>query len=416
MSARPGTPWREFAAAVRADHAAMRAHDERYAGPEGRGAGLVRDLVVRIGFQMMFAYRVMRLGAALGIPLAPQIVSRLIRHLYGADIHWDAELAPGVTIVHGMGMCINGSARVGAGAILFQNVTLGLSIHPETRAIGAPELGRDVHVAPGATLVGRQRRVGGDSRTERVGPAVLGDVGGGGPDDLERSRLTVLGGAAPGRDPVPAQDRPDRLRLLALDGGDVEAQLEPGPTPRDPGDPVAEGGPGERLAVRGRGEGDPGVGVEVVDVGGIHQAVHRRVDGRRGPAAAVEAIVERGDHLVLAFHARIRVHEAAQAVQPEDREAGLGQGPKVAAGALDPEQLDGLAHHRIDADALRRGVAAGVIRVRGIGAEPVRAREQLDNGRARSAGIAGDGLGVSRRHAPHPACCPPTRSAAICSK
>ena len=141
-------------AAVRADHAAMRAHDERYAGPEGRGAGLVRDLVVRIGFQMMFAYRVMRLGAALGIPLAPQIVSRLIRHLYGADIHWDAELAPGVTIVHGMGMCINGSARVGTGAILFQNITLGLSIHPETRAIGAPELGRDVHVAPGATLVG----------------------------------------------------------------------------------------------------------------------------------------------------------------------------------------------------------------------------------------------------------------------
>jgi serine O-acetyltransferase len=154
MSDRPGSPWREFVAAVRTDHAAMRAHDERYAGPEGRGAGLVRDLVVRIGFQMMFAYRVMRLAAALGIPLAPQIVSRLIRHLYGADIHWDAELAPGVTIVHGMGMCINGSARVGAGAILFQNVTLGLSIHPETRAIGAPELGRDVHVAPGATLVG----------------------------------------------------------------------------------------------------------------------------------------------------------------------------------------------------------------------------------------------------------------------
>ena len=154
MSDRPGSPWREFAEAVRADHAAMRAHDERYAGPEARGAGLVRDLVVRIGFQMMFAYRVMRLGAALGIPLAPQIVSRLIRHLYGADIHWDADLAPGITIVHGMGICINGTARVGAGAILFQNVTLGLSIHPETREVGAPDLGRDVHVGPGATLVG----------------------------------------------------------------------------------------------------------------------------------------------------------------------------------------------------------------------------------------------------------------------
>jgi serine O-acetyltransferase len=154
MSDRRPTPWSEFAAAVRADHAAMRAHDARYAGPDARGGGLVRDMVVRIGFQMLVGYRVMRLLAALGIPLAPQIVSRLIRHLYGADIHWDADLAPGVTLVHGIGLCINGSARVGAGAILFQNVTLGLSIHPETRAIGAPELGRDVHVGPGATLVG----------------------------------------------------------------------------------------------------------------------------------------------------------------------------------------------------------------------------------------------------------------------
>ena len=154
MSDRPGKAWPEFAAAVRADHAAMCAHDERYAGPGTRSGGLARDMVVRIGFQMMVAYRAMRLGAALGIPLVPQIISRLIRHLYGADIHWDADLAPGVTIVHGMGICINGSARVGAGAILFQNVTLGLSIHPETRAIGAPELGRDVHVGPGATLVG----------------------------------------------------------------------------------------------------------------------------------------------------------------------------------------------------------------------------------------------------------------------
>jgi serine O-acetyltransferase len=103
---------------------------------------------------MMVVYRVMRLCVALGLPLIPQIISRLMRHLYGSDIHWNAEFEPGVSVVHGMGLCISGSARVGAGAILFQNVTLGTSIHPDTREIGAPELGRDVHVAPGATLVG----------------------------------------------------------------------------------------------------------------------------------------------------------------------------------------------------------------------------------------------------------------------
>jgi serine O-acetyltransferase len=149
----PGA-WREFVAAVHADHAALRDHDERYGSHGGRAGHAAVDFVVRIGFQMMVAYRVMRLCGALGIPLAPQLICRLIRHLYGADIHWEAELAPGVTLVHGMGICISGSARVGSGAILFQNVTLGVSIHPETRAIGAPELDRDVHVGPGATLVG----------------------------------------------------------------------------------------------------------------------------------------------------------------------------------------------------------------------------------------------------------------------
>jgi serine O-acetyltransferase len=154
MSDQRSGAWREFVAAVRADHQALCDHDERYGRgglPRGR---LATDLVVRIGFQMMVAYRLMRLSLALGIPLAPQIISRLIRHLYGSDIHWRAELEPGVTLVHGMGLCISSSARVGAGAILFQHVTLGESIHPETRAVGAPQLGRDVHVGPGATLVG----------------------------------------------------------------------------------------------------------------------------------------------------------------------------------------------------------------------------------------------------------------------
>jgi serine O-acetyltransferase len=154
MKARAQGAWRAFTAAVRADHTALCAHDERYGSHGGRQGSPAGDFVVRIGFQMMVVYRVMRLCVALGIPLVPQILSRLMRHLYGADIHWNAEFEPGVSLVHGMGICISGSVRVGAGAILFQNVTLGTSIHPDTREIGAPELGRDVHVAPGATLVG----------------------------------------------------------------------------------------------------------------------------------------------------------------------------------------------------------------------------------------------------------------------
>jgi len=45
-------------------------------------------------------------------------------------------------------------AVVGPGCILFHNVTLGVGLDPVTRESGAPTLGKDVHVGPGATLLG----------------------------------------------------------------------------------------------------------------------------------------------------------------------------------------------------------------------------------------------------------------------
>ena len=156
--------WSRFVASVRADHAQLYDFDERYTSkaheaalhgnPKG-GAGLVaRDLVQRIGMQMMAAYRVMRLFDELGVPLAPKVTSRLIRLFYGSDIHWDAQIADGVTIVHGMGLAISGSARIGSRCLIFHNVTLGEAIDPKTRAVGAPTVEDDVHIGPGATLLG----------------------------------------------------------------------------------------------------------------------------------------------------------------------------------------------------------------------------------------------------------------------
>jgi serine O-acetyltransferase len=96
----------------------------------------------------------MRLLHECRLPLLPQIMSRLIRHLYASDIHWEAEFDPGVMVVHGMGLCISHSARVEGGVILFQGVTLGIGIDPHTRETGAPHVEADVHVGAGATLVG----------------------------------------------------------------------------------------------------------------------------------------------------------------------------------------------------------------------------------------------------------------------
>jgi serine O-acetyltransferase len=159
-----GRAWREMAHAVREDQAMMRHYDTKYAADlRGARAALAQDLVTRVGFQMLAAYRVMRFCVSAGIPLAPRVASRMIRHLYGADIHWQAQFEPGVVVVHGMGLAVSHAARVERGAILFQNVTLGVGIDPETRRVGGPLVERGVHVGAGSTLIG-PIRVGAGSK------------------------------------------------------------------------------------------------------------------------------------------------------------------------------------------------------------------------------------------------------------
>jgi serine O-acetyltransferase len=139
---------------VLADYNSTRRYRAKYHADQIALYRLPVDLVRRIGFQTLAWVRVMQSADAAGVPLVPQVVSRLIRHAYGAEIHWRAGLSPGMSIVHGTGIVVSHRARVGPGCILFQNVTLGEGIDPETRETGAPTLGRDVHVGPGATLLG----------------------------------------------------------------------------------------------------------------------------------------------------------------------------------------------------------------------------------------------------------------------
>ena len=131
-------------------------------------------------------------------------------------------------------------------------------------------------------------------------------------------------------------------------------------------------------------------------------AVHRGVDRRRRAAPAVEAVVERGHHLVLALDARVDVDERPQPVEAEHREARVGERAEVAARALDPQQVDEAAGHGIDGRPLGRRVAAGVVGVARVRAEAMRAVEER---------LAGRG-GVDA-HAPQPAWLPPTRASTI---
>jgi serine acetyltransferase/GT2 family glycosyltransferase len=149
-----GSALLRFAHAVRTDYAAVQRYRGKYHEDEIPLTRLPQHLVQKIGFQMMTATRVMQLFRDAGVPVLPKVASRLIRHLYSAEIHWDTDIAPGVCIVHGNGIVLSHAAKVDEGCILFHNVTLGEGIDPETREVGAPHLEEDVHVGPGVTILG----------------------------------------------------------------------------------------------------------------------------------------------------------------------------------------------------------------------------------------------------------------------
>jgi serine acetyltransferase len=142
--------------AVRSDYDLMRTNRLKYSLENSvtSVSQFPRDLVEKIGLQMMVAVRLMHFLRDSGIPKGGPIASRLIRLAFGSDVHYNAEFAPGINIIHGMGMAISSAAKLGSGCVLSHNVTLGHAIDAETRQSGAPILGKNVHLGPGATLMG----------------------------------------------------------------------------------------------------------------------------------------------------------------------------------------------------------------------------------------------------------------------
>ncbi|GAC1603063.1 MAG: hypothetical protein NVS3B6_14050 [Pseudarthrobacter sp.] len=57
----------------------------------------------------------------------------------------------------------------------------------------------------------------------------------------------------------------------------------------------------------------------------------------------MQAVIERGHHLIFTLNARIDVLQRIQTVQPQHRKVLRLQGAQVPAGALDPEKFDVLA-------------------------------------------------------------------------
>jgi serine acetyltransferase/GT2 family glycosyltransferase len=153
----PGVPRRRAHwMRMRADLAADRVARARYASDaaESHARTSLMPGEPDVGLRVMRAVRLMIFFRDAGHRLFAMITSRVIRHLYRSDVHWDAQWGEGVTLIHGFGLAISHAARIGPGCVVFHNVCLGVSIDAETRVSGAPTLEYGVHVGPGATLVG----------------------------------------------------------------------------------------------------------------------------------------------------------------------------------------------------------------------------------------------------------------------
>ena len=165
---------------------------------------------------------------------------------------------------------------------------------------------------PRSPLLVGQRFVPGDDGSEGLGGAPSGEEGLGGADDVERVRLARVARVSPSGDAVAAEDDADRLRVRLLHGRDLEAELESRASPRHPHDAIAEALLGQRLAVRRRRQRDARVRMEMIDMRGIDETVHRGVDRGCRAAAPVQAVVEGGDHLVFSIDSRVDVDERAE--------------------------------------------------------------------------------------------------------
>ena len=216
---------------------------------------------------------------------------------------------------------------------------------------------------------------------------LLLDVGGGLLDEVEGLRVALEVVVSPRDEPVLAHHDGAHLGVLPLDFLHGQSQLEARAHPRHVRHLSPEDFLGEGLAAGTRGDRDDRVGVHVVDVLARQEAVERGVDRRR-PRIEVEGRVGvHPDHVVLRggleplVGARgIERLEVDELLLVEGREVLARARTQVAAGALDPEDLDGFARQGVLFHDLGGGVAAARVGDALVAPQKVGAVDQVADG------------------------------------
>ncbi len=109
------------------------------------------------GFHALVLYRVSRWLWQRHVPVIPDLLSRMAQHLFAIDISYEADLGPGIVILHGFGVVIGRLVRIEGECWLYQGVALG---HRGSHWVGSdktdgqPVVERGVVFGAGAKILG----------------------------------------------------------------------------------------------------------------------------------------------------------------------------------------------------------------------------------------------------------------------
>lgn len=95
-------------------------------------------------------YRVSRWFYKKRIPLFPNLIRKMIRFFFSADIPFTADIDKTVEFKHGgLGVVIHDKSTIGKNSVIYQHVTIG-----GREGRGHPTIGENVYIGAGACVLG----------------------------------------------------------------------------------------------------------------------------------------------------------------------------------------------------------------------------------------------------------------------
>lgn len=121
-------------------------------------------------YEVMTVHRIAHELYKMNIPILPRVMAEFAHSKTGIDIHPGAIIGDYFFIDHGTGVVIGETAVIGEGVVIYQGVTLGAKSFQKDDSGNLvkgmkrhPEIGNNVVIYAGATILGGDTYIGNDS-------------------------------------------------------------------------------------------------------------------------------------------------------------------------------------------------------------------------------------------------------------